>query len=132
MLDIVTTQSVRKMAYTFLPLVGFEPPTSGMEAHHAYHYTTREPHIYKYVRVILQRVTESDIDQAISSATEKLGYKELRPKQMILYWLFGIFCVRTMFLFCSRLAVARVLATAFFPRHSTFFARPLKLNHLSS
>ena len=31
----------------------------------------------------MARVTESDIDQAISSATEKLGYKELRPKQIL-------------------------------------------------
>ena len=31
----------------------------------------------------MARVTESDIDQAISSATEKLGYNELRPKQIL-------------------------------------------------
>ena len=48
------------------------------------------------------------------------------------YWLLGIFCVGTMFLFRSRQAVARVFATAFFPWRSTFFARPLKLNHLLS
>ena len=29
------------------------------------------------------RITESDIDQANSSVTEKLGYKELRPKQIL-------------------------------------------------
>ena len=35
------------------------------------------------MNLTMVRVTESDIDQAISSATEKLGYKELRPKQIL-------------------------------------------------
>ena len=42
------------------------------------------------MNLTMARVTESDIDQAISSATEKLGYKELRCTQSR-YWLLGIF-----------------------------------------
>ena len=71
----------------------------------------------------MARVTESDTDQAISSATEKLGYKELRPKQIL--------AVRH-FLRGNDVFVSLPTGNGKSLWHSTFFARPLNLNHLLS
>ena len=73
-------------------------------------------------------VSEEDIDEAITSATQKLGYRELCPNQelAVRHFLRG-----HTFSFPFRQAVARVSAVVFFRRRLIFFARALKALNVS-